>query len=81
MKRFADKTLQDGYDIGRKEVAREIFEEIEEARERWEAVYSNDHFGYGGGAYGYLESDVDHTIYELKKKYIGEKENNNGADT
>lgn len=49
-----------------------IFEEIEEARERWEAIYSNDHFGYGGGAYGYLETDVDHTIYDLKNKYIGE---------
>ena len=51
------------------EVAREIFEEIEEQKERWEVVYSDDHFGYGGGAYGYLETDVDHTIYELKKKY------------
>lgn len=51
------------------EVAREIFAEIEEAKERWEAIYSSDHFGYGGGAYGYLETDVDHTIYELKKKY------------
>ena len=51
------------------EVAREIFAEIEEARERWEAVYSRDHFGYGDDAYGYLETDVDHTIYELKKKY------------
>ena len=30
MARFMDKTLQDGYDIGRKEVAREIFEEIED---------------------------------------------------
>lgn len=54
----------------KREIAREIFEEIDEARERWEAVYSNDHFGYGGGAYGYLQTDVDHTIYELKKKYV-----------
>ena len=53
----------------RSEVEREIFEEIEEARERWEATYSRDHFGYGGDAYGYLQTDVDHTIYELKKKY------------
>lgn len=51
------------------EVAEEIFAEIEEARERWKSVYSPDHFGYGGSAYGYLESDVDHTIYELKNKY------------
>ena len=59
------------------EVARYIFEEIEKARKRWEVVYSDDHFGYGGGAYGYLESDVDHTIYELKKKYTGGE--NNGS--
>ena len=66
------------YDAGYRksaDVAREIFEEIEEARERWEAVYSNDHFGYGGGACGYLEIDVDHTIYELKKKYTEESYN------
>lgn len=51
------------------EVAEEIFAEIEEAREWWRTVYNADHFGYSDSAYGYLESDVDHTIYELKKKY------------
>lgn len=56
------------------EVAEEIFAEIYEARERWEAIYSRDYFGYGGDAYGYLESDVDHTIYELKRKFTEEKE-------
>lgn len=55
------------------EFAREIFAEIENARERWETVYSRDHFSYGGDAYGYSQIDVDHTIYELKKKYIGEQ--------
>jgi hypothetical protein len=59
------------------EVAREIFEKIEEARERWEAIYSSDHFGFDGGAYRYLETDVDHTIYELKKKYTEEKKDGN----
>lgn len=51
------------------EVAREILAEIEEERERWKAIYSSNHFRDGGDAYGYLEDDVDHTIYELKKKY------------
>jgi hypothetical protein len=27
------------------------------------------HFGSDGGAYGYLETDVDHTIYTLREKY------------
>jgi hypothetical protein len=53
----------------RAEVAREIFEEIEEARKRWESIWKSDHYGSGGGAYGYLETDVDSTIYDLKKKY------------
>ena len=39
MARFMDKTLQDGYDIGRKECAREIFEELE--REINDALQSN----------------------------------------
>jgi hypothetical protein len=56
------------------EVAREIFEEIEEARKHWESIWKSDHYGSGGGAYGYLETDVDSTIYDLKKKYTeGEK--------
>ena len=35
MARFMDKTLQEGYDIGRKEVAKEIFEEIEEIKKEY----------------------------------------------
>lgn len=58
----------------RAEVAREIFEEIEEARKHWESIWKSDPYGSGGGAYGYLETDVDSTIYDLKKKYTeGEK--------
>ena len=56
------------------EVAREIFEELEKARKKWDTVYDNDHFGYNGSAFGYLETDVDHTIYELKKKYGGSQQ-------
>ena len=53
MARFMDKTLQEGYDIGRKEVAREIFEEIEK-RVRFEA---------------YDLDDLVIDLAELKKKY------------
>ena len=56
------------------EFAREIFEEIEKARKKWDTVHNIDHFGYNGSAFGYLEADVDHTIYELKKKYESEKD-------
>lgn len=62
--------------VPRSEVAK-IFEELDEARERWESTYSSDHFGYGGGSYGYLQTDVDHTIYELKRKYTEENNNEN----
>lgn len=51
------------------EAVREIIEEIEEARKHWESIWKSDHYGSGGGAYGYLETDVDSTIYDLKKKY------------
>ena len=55
-----------------KQKAREIFEEIEKARKKWDTVHNIDHYGYNGSAFGYLEADVDHTIYELKKKYTEE---------
>lgn len=55
------------------DVAREILAELEEASERWDTMWKSDHFGYGGDAFGYLETDVDHTLYELKKKYTEEK--------
>ena len=71
---YAKRACNNGYRKA-SDVAREIFSEIDEARERWESVYGKDHFGYGGDAYGYLQIDVDHTIYELKKKYESE-----GAD-
>ena len=51
------------------DVAREIFEEIEEARKDWGRMWQRDYYGYGGDADGYLGIDVEHTIYELKKKY------------
>ena len=53
----------------KRKVAEKIFEEIEKARKQWDTVHNIDHFGYNGSAFGYLEADVDHTIYELKKKY------------
>ena len=68
-----ETAYKNGYAQGKADAAREIFAEIEEEKERWEAVYSSDHFGYGGSAYGYLETDVDHTIAELKKKYTGDQ--------
>lgn len=61
----------------KREVAREIFEEIEKARKKWDTVHNIDHYGYNGSAFGYLEADVDSTIYELKKKYT-ESEKDNG---
>ena len=53
----------------KQEVARKILAELEEARKHWDTMWKSDHYGYGGSASGYLETDVDHTIYELKKKY------------
>ena len=61
------------FHIKASDVVAEIFAWIDEARERWESVYGKDHFGYGGDAYGYLQTDVYHTIYELKKKYESEE--------
>lgn len=58
----------------KQEVAREILAELEEARKHWDTMWKSDHYGYGGSASGYLETDVDHTIYELKKKYTKESE-------
>ena len=70
------KSQQKVIDRVKRETAMEIIATIEEERERWEAVYSNDHFRRDGGAYGYLETDVDHTIYTLREKY--KKGDNNG---
>ena len=55
MARFMDKTLQDGYDIGRKETAREIFEEIEDTLEPHIESFTKFH--------------ITQKIAELKKKY------------
>lgn len=65
--------IRKAYKDGGRQAAREIIAEIEDARERWETVYARDYFGYGGDAFCYLQTDVDHTIYEIKKKYTEEK--------
>ena len=71
------------------EVAREIFEEIEQ--EITEALKSNykvlPSLEFSNELYNGVRGKIDALrgiegfIAELKKKYIGEKESNNGADT
>ena len=53
-----------------KDIAREIFEDIEDVMKTWTIIPSSDYCGYGG----YLEIDVDKTFAELKKKYESEGE-------
>ena len=57
MARFMDKTLQEAYEIGRKEVAREIFEEIKKCTTM--KVLLNGEIIY----------DKTKEFDELKKKY------------
>ena len=61
------------YDAGYRkasDVARQIFEDIEDVMKTWTIIPSSDYCGYGG----YLEIDVDKTFAELKKKYESEGE-------
>ena len=78
MARFMDKYMEYGYNVGRKEVAREIFAEIEKIirdRKLKELKRQGDNkmispFTYSFGALEIIEFQ----IAELKKKYTeGEK--------
>ena len=73
MPRFVDKTLQKGYDIGRKEVAREIFEEISEYLLS-DAIDEDLIYDEYYGANVAIGRTLD-KINKLKKKYESEVEN------
>ena len=57
-----EKARQHGYELGKREIAREIFAEIEMLVQK----YYHDEW--------YLVNNMEHDIAELKKKYTEEKE-------
>ena len=66
MARFKDKTLELGYNIGRKEVAREIFEEIDVALHNMAMEY----VGAGHMTYFAVCEMVHHKVIRpIEKKY------------
>ena len=60
MPRYMDKTLNDGYNIGRKEVAREIFDELDKVVREHKEGFCCDWYLY-------------ERYTELKKKYTEDR--------